>query len=98
MESEMIFDRTAGGHRFDYSRGFCVLCGIAREEFKDNDYPKCAGELYGQRERLPALAAIADERIKGNTVLVMPQISGRHSCHLNPSLTLSAAPSPSNSD
>jgi hypothetical protein len=52
----------------------------------------------GEYDRLPALAAIADERIKGNTVLVMPQISGRHSCHLNPSLTLSAAPSPSNSD
>jgi len=45
MESEMIFDRTAGGHRFDYGRGFCVLCGITREEFKDNDYPKCTGEL-----------------------------------------------------
>ena len=38
----MIFDRT-GGHRFDYSRGFCVLCGITREEFKDTDYPKCTG-------------------------------------------------------
>jgi hypothetical protein len=47
----MIFDRTAGGRRFDYSQGFCVLCGITREEFKDNDYPECTGEPYGQRER-----------------------------------------------
>jgi hypothetical protein len=46
----MIFDRTAGGHRFDYNQGFCILCGITREEFKDNDYPKCAGEPYGKRE------------------------------------------------
>jgi len=53
MESEMIFDRTAGGHRFDYSQGICVLCGITREEFKDNDYPKCTGEPYGERERPP---------------------------------------------
>ena len=52
MESETIFDRT-GGDRFDYSQGICVLCGITREEFKDNDYPKCTGELYGQRERPP---------------------------------------------
>jgi hypothetical protein len=49
----MTFDRTAGGHRFDYSQGICVLCGITREEFKDNEYPKCTGELYGKRESLP---------------------------------------------
>jgi hypothetical protein len=42
MESETIFDRT-GGDRFDYSQGICVLCGITREEFKDNDYPECTG-------------------------------------------------------
>ena len=48
----MIFDRTAGGHRFDYRQGFCVVCGITREEFKDNDYPKCTGELYGVRQFL----------------------------------------------
>jgi hypothetical protein len=42
MESETIFDRTAGD-RFDYSQGICGLCGITREEFKDNDYPKCTG-------------------------------------------------------
>jgi hypothetical protein len=49
----MIFDRTAGGHRFDYSKGLCVMCGITREEFKNNDYPECTGELYGKRESLP---------------------------------------------
>jgi hypothetical protein len=49
----VIFDRTAGGHRFDYSQGLCVLCGITRGEFNDNDYPECTGELYGKRERPP---------------------------------------------
>jgi len=43
----MIFDRTAGGHRFDFIRGVCFVCGISREEFKDNSYPRCTGELYG---------------------------------------------------
>ena len=27
------FDRTAAGHRFDSSRGVCVLCGVTRKEF-----------------------------------------------------------------
>jgi len=49
----MIFDRTAGGHRFDYIRGVCVMCGMSRDEFKDNDYPQCAGEPFGKREALP---------------------------------------------
>jgi hypothetical protein len=52
-ESGMVFDRTAGGHRFDFTRGVCVLCGITREEFKDNDYPRCTGEPYGKQERRP---------------------------------------------
>ena len=51
-QSARIFDRTAGGYRFDFTRGVCVLCRISREEFKDNDYPECAGEPYGKRERL----------------------------------------------
>ena len=46
----MFFDRTAGGHRFDFTRSVCFLCGITREEFKENDYPRCAGELYGKQE------------------------------------------------
>jgi hypothetical protein len=49
----MIVDRTAGGHRFDFIRGVCFVCGITCEEFKDNDYPKCTGEPYGEPERLP---------------------------------------------
>ena len=49
----MIFDRTAGGHRFDYSQGICVLCGITREEFKDSGYPGCTAEPYGKLERPP---------------------------------------------
>jgi hypothetical protein len=48
-----VFDRTAGGHRFDFTRGVCFLCGITREEFKDANYPKCTGEPYGRRERRP---------------------------------------------
>jgi len=49
----MFFDRTAGGHRFDFTRGICFLCGITHEEFKDNNYPRCNGEPYGKNERLP---------------------------------------------
>ena len=49
----MIFDRTAGGHRFDFTLGVCFLCGISREEFKDNDYPRCSGEPFGKQEPLP---------------------------------------------
>ena len=49
----MIFDRTAGGHRFDFTRGVCFVCGISREEFKNNSYPRCTGELYGEAETLP---------------------------------------------
>jgi hypothetical protein len=52
-ESEMIFDRTAGGHRFDFTRGVCFVCGISREEFKDNSYPRCTGEPYGKGETSP---------------------------------------------
>ena len=49
----MIFDRTAGGHRFDFTRGVCFLCGISREEFKDSDYPRCTGEPFGKQECVP---------------------------------------------
>jgi hypothetical protein len=49
-EGDMFFDRTAGGHRFDFTRGVCFLCGITREEFKEHDYPRCAGEPYGKLE------------------------------------------------
>jgi hypothetical protein len=49
----MIFDRTAGGHRFDFTRGVCFMCGISREEFKDNEYPRCTGEPYGKGQSLP---------------------------------------------
>jgi hypothetical protein len=49
----MIFDRTAGGHRFDFTRGVCFLCGITREEFKDANYPQCMGEPYGQQKDRP---------------------------------------------
>ena len=49
----MIFDRTAGGHHFDFTRGVCFVCGISREEFKDNSYPRCTGEPYGKGETSP---------------------------------------------
>jgi hypothetical protein len=49
----MIFDRPADGHRFDFTRGVCFLCGISREEFKDDDYPRCTGEPFGKQERVP---------------------------------------------
>jgi hypothetical protein len=46
-EDEPAGDQPPGGHRFDYTRGVCVMCGMSCEEFKNNDYPKCAGEPYG---------------------------------------------------
>jgi hypothetical protein len=46
----MIFDRTAGGHRFDFT---CFVCGMSREEFKDSSYPRCSGEPFGKLETLP---------------------------------------------
>jgi len=55
----MAFDRTAGGHRFDYVQGVCVMCGMSREEFKDNNYPQCAGEPYGKGET-PPIPALGD--------------------------------------
>jgi hypothetical protein len=51
-ESEMAFDRTAGGHRFDFSLGVCFLCGISREEFEDDGHPQCTGQLYEKADRL----------------------------------------------
>jgi len=47
------FDRTAGDHRFDFSRGVCVVCGITRKEFEDEDRPPCAGQPYEQRNQSP---------------------------------------------
>jgi hypothetical protein len=51
-ESEMVFDRTAGGHRFDFSREICFLCGISREEFEDDGRPQCTGQPYEKADRL----------------------------------------------
>ena len=47
------FDRTAGDHRFDFSRGVCVLCGITRKEFEDEGHPPCTGQPYEQRNQSP---------------------------------------------
>jgi hypothetical protein len=47
------FDRTAGDHRFDFSRGVCVVCGITRKEFEDEDCPPCTGQPYEQRKQSP---------------------------------------------
>jgi hypothetical protein len=46
------FDRTAGGHRFDFSRGICVLCGITRKEFEDEERPQCTGAPYENPKRV----------------------------------------------
>ena len=48
----MVFDRTAGGHRFDFSREVCFLCGISREEFEDDGRPQCTGQPYEKADRL----------------------------------------------
>jgi hypothetical protein len=47
------FDRTAGDHRFDFGRDVCVVCGITRNEFEDEDRPRCTGQPYEQRSHSP---------------------------------------------
>jgi hypothetical protein len=51
-KSAMAFDRTAGGHHFDFSRGVCTRCEIFREKFEDNGRPPCTGRPPDKRERL----------------------------------------------
>jgi len=48
----MSFDRTAGGHRFDFSRMVCVRCEMSHEHFEDNGRPQCKGRPPDKRERL----------------------------------------------
>jgi hypothetical protein len=60
----MIFDRTAGGHRFDFTRGVCFVCGISREEFKDNNYPRCATEPYEEPGRPSLDDGLAESRLR----------------------------------
>jgi len=37
----MIFDRTAGDHRFAFRSEVCILCGISRAEFEQAGQPRC---------------------------------------------------------
>jgi hypothetical protein len=32
----MTFDRTSGGHAFDFSAGVCQRCRMTREHYEDN--------------------------------------------------------------
>jgi hypothetical protein len=48
----MAFDRLAGGHRFDFSRGVCQRCGMSREKFEDNGRPRCTGKPPEEKIRL----------------------------------------------
>ena len=51
-ESAMVFDRTAGGHRFDFIRMACTRCEMSHEHFEDNGRPTCNGQPPDKRERL----------------------------------------------
>jgi hypothetical protein len=48
----MAFDRMAGGHRFDFSRGVCHRCEMTREYFEDNGRPPCTGQPPEKKTRL----------------------------------------------
>jgi hypothetical protein len=47
----MAFDRTSGGHRFDFSSGVCHRCGMTREHYEDNGKPICRGKPADRRKR-----------------------------------------------
>lgn len=49
----MAFHRTAGDHRFDFSRDVCVKCGMTREYFQDNGEPGCDGRSRKRLENDP---------------------------------------------
>jgi len=38
----MRFDRSAGGHNFDFDTDVCTRCGIARRQYRDGGNPLCA--------------------------------------------------------
>jgi len=40
----MVFDRTAGGHRFAFGNNVCIRCGMSRREFEDGGRPRCTGQ------------------------------------------------------
>lgn len=39
----MAFNRIASGHRFDFSRDVCIICGMTQKYFQDNGEPRCEG-------------------------------------------------------
>jgi hypothetical protein len=38
----MPFNATAGGHRFDFISGLCMKCGMSREKFENEHWPRCS--------------------------------------------------------
>jgi hypothetical protein len=40
----MRFDRSAGGHNFDFDTDVCTRCGIARRHYRDGGTPLCADQ------------------------------------------------------
>jgi len=37
----MRFERSAGGHNFDFDTDVCTRCGIARRQYRDGGNPLC---------------------------------------------------------
>lgn len=49
----MAFNRMADEHRFNFSRGVCVKCGMVRKYFQDNGEPGCDGRPRKRLENDP---------------------------------------------
>jgi hypothetical protein len=47
----MRFDRSAGGHNFDFDTDVCTQCGIVRRQYRDGGNPQCTA-----REVMPLVA------------------------------------------
>ncbi|MGA7325773.1 MAG: hypothetical protein WBX25_15120 [Rhodomicrobium sp.] len=51
----MSFDRTGGGHAFDFDRDVCVKCGMTRSNYLDNRNPSCTGRPREEERREPMM-------------------------------------------
>ena len=50
----MRFERSAGGHNFDFDTDVCTRCGIARRQYRDDGNPLCVAHNV---VRLPTMNA-----------------------------------------
>ena len=57
----MRFERSAGGHNFDFDTDVCTRCGIARRQYRDGGNPLCAAQKV---VRLVAAINAPSQRLK----------------------------------